>query len=223
MRKKTKKPVIFRPVKGMEQKQDDDINLLLELLVSSSSEKLQRQAFEKLFLFYWKPLKSYAERRIDKDEIDDLLQDMFSFLWLNRKSLLAEKIKNKKSLEKWLMDFVRSKSANIRKQKARQVRIDDENIREEIDNKTVLPAEQLSAVALKEYEEAIQVVVEKLPSDLRLVWSLKRNHDYSTESIAKYMQLTESQVKDKFRKAKIIVQEKMLQIYQLDDLLSGFN
>lgn len=203
----------------MKREQIDDINILLELLGTSSSERLQRQAFEKLFHFYWKPLKNYAERRVADEDIDDLLQDMFSYFWIHRIALLAEKIKNKKDLEKWLMDFVRSKAANIRKQKIKRVGIDDENFRREVDGKTVLAAEQAHFVERKEYEETLRKIVDKLPPDLRLVYSLKRKYNYSIGQIGKYMQLTETQVKEKFRKAKTIVEEKMLQTYMIEDLL----
>ncbi|HBL34637.1 MAG TPA: hypothetical protein DDZ96_12610 [Porphyromonadaceae bacterium] len=203
----------------MKQEQINDLNLLLELLRTSSSEKLQRQAFEKLFHFYWKPLRGYAEPRVADEDIDDMLQDMFSFFWIHRQGLLAEKIKNKKDLEKWLMDFVRSKAANIRKQKTKRVGMDDENFRQEIDNKTVLKEEQIYFVERQGYEKMLLKIVDTLPPDLRLVYSLKRKYGYPVERIATYMQLTEMQVKEKFRKAKAVVEEKILQTYKIEDLL----
>lgn len=198
----------------MEPEKINDMDILLGLLASGNSERLQQEAFEKLFLFFWKPLKRYAEQRVDDKDIDDLLQDVFSGLWLHRKELISEKIKSKKDLEKWLMDSVRSKAANIRRQQMKRVEMDDEDYNREISDKTALAAEQVDFVERKEYEEKMQEIIDKLPPDLRLIYSLKRNHGYSIKLIASYMKLTEIQVKERFRKAKDIIEKRMLEIYR---------
>lgn len=201
-------------------KQCNDINILIQLIASGTPEQLQRDAFEKLYLFYWIPLRNYAEKRTDDDLIEDLLQDVFSYLWIHRKMLVAEKTTNKSTLEKWLMDTVRSKAANLNKFKKKQMQLEDESIVNEIAEKTTIHSEQTDFAERNEYEYKLQETIGKLPPQLKLVYSLKMNYNYSIKEISSYLSISETQVKESFRKAKGIVEEKMLKTYQIDDFLS---
>lgn len=206
----------------MKPVESDDVNEIIEILSSDNSDALKQYAFEKLYLFYWKPLKNYAERRTDNATVEDLLQDVFFDLWIRKDLLIPEKIRNKKDLEKWLMDRIKSKASNIHKSKIKHVDIDNKEFQHEISSKTMLNAEQVDFFEQKEYEEKLQQVINALPPDLRLIYMLKIKQGYSQKQIAYYMRMTETHVKERFKEVKAIVEEKMLLTYQVKKFLSEF-
>lgn len=199
----------------------DDVKEIIEILSSDSADGLKQNAFKKLYLFYWKPLKNYAYRRTDNATVEDLLQDVFSELWMNKSSLMPEKIGNKTDLEKWLMDRIKSKASNSRKSRAKNVDIDNEEYQQEILSKTILHAEQVYTFELKEYEAKLQQVINTLPRDLKLIYMLKIKQGYSLKQIAYYLRMTETDVKERFKEVKAIVEEKMLLTYQIENFLSN--
>jgi RNA polymerase sigma-70 factor (ECF subfamily) len=71
-----------------------------------------RDAFNELYKKYYISLCSYASLLLDKDEVEDVVQDVFLSIWLHRESLNSSR-----SFQGYLLRSVYNTSLNILKRK----------------------------------------------------------------------------------------------------------
>lgn len=155
-------------------------SLIIEL------QKGSIRAYESLFELYYNRVKHFAFGFIkNKDESEEIAQNVFYKLWVNRK-----KIRENESLESYLFtitrneihDFFRTNSYEILYRES--LLNADENIEYEID----------SEFNIQEIKAILQATIEKMPEQRRLVFKMSREKFLSNDEIAKTLSLSKRTV-----------------------------
>ncbi|WP_080905570.1 RNA polymerase sigma-70 factor [Parabacteroides sp. Marseille-P3160] len=143
--------------------------------ISDDDESAYRSLFEQ----YYPPLCIFAKRYIeDKATREDIVQDVFSYIWEKRKSI-APNI----SARNYLITCVKNLCINnLRKQEYLQ------NYQNEfIENAPVYSNGEEDIYTLKELQELLTQTLEKLPSEYRVAFEMSRLEQKSMDEIAKTM------------------------------------
>lgn len=194
----------------------NNIGSLIGLVANSAVIDIRQQAFQKLYLLYWRPLTNYATKiTSDRMGAKDFVQDVFSDLWDHRGVLFGNEITTKKELDDWLLNKVRNLSTNYKKQEARKVTFDDDVHEEDILQRTSIHAEQEEVLEQKEYHEKMEEIVNSLPRGLRIVYNYKVKKGYNLQQISSEMGISVTQVREFFDNAKTIIEEKMMLTYHV--------
>lgn len=169
---------------------------LISLLAQNKEE-----AFNELFDRYWKKLFSAAYKRVQsRESAEELVQDIFSALWINRKKLVIHT-----SVESYFFTSVKYKSLRVLQQTLRSASY-TETVRikaSDSDHST----EQ--TVALHDLQESLDKEVEKLPDKCRTVFQMSRYKNYSTKEIAGLLDISEKTVENHIGKALKILRRKL--------------
>ncbi|TKC07048.1 RNA polymerase sigma factor [Pedobacter frigoris] len=171
-----------------------------------------RSAYTEIFERYSRVMYVYAKNLVrDKDEAEDMVQDVFTSLWDK-----SPRLELKGSLSSYLYSAVRYKFINLVAKKrvrtdyaeAFQLLIDegDYNIDSYINEKELL--------ALIEKEVA------KLPEKMRKVFELSRNAGLSHNQIAQQLNLSEKTVKNHINHALKVLRGKFEVAFIMVYLLS---
>lgn len=143
--------------------------------ISDDDESAYRSLFEQ----YYPPLCIFAKRYIeDKATREDIVQDVFSYIWEKRKSI-APNI----SARNYLITCVKNLCLNnLRKQEYLQ------NYQNEfIENAPVYSNGEEDIYTLKELQELLTQTLEKLPIEYRVAFEMSRLEQKSMDEIAKTM------------------------------------
>ena len=62
--------------------------MLIEKQILSDLKKSDRSAFQSLFRYYYPRLKAYAATMVDDSVAEDLVQDLFLYVWEHREDLI---------------------------------------------------------------------------------------------------------------------------------------
>lgn len=164
---------------------DDDVLLLLQIRQNSKS------AFNRLFEKYWETAYSSAYRRLkDADQAKDIVQDIFTHIWLHR---ATDQIHN---FPAYLGTAIRNKVIKLVTRK-----------------KTVpsffAPLEDLSEKAgnadhqllWKEFYIAYEAWLNTLPPQRQLIFRLRFHDDLPTKDIASRLGLSRKTVQNQLGKA----------------------
>ena len=147
--------------------QQDENTILLGALYGGS-----KVAFEKLYCRFWGRLYLAAYNRLrDKELCEDIIQEIFSQLWIRRSTLAI------KNLESYLFTAVRFQVFRcINEKKCRN------NFVMELSR---LPAEFFDTQqSYREIEEALKNGIEKLPEKCGKIFYLSRQEHLSNKEIA---------------------------------------
>lgn len=132
-----------------------------------------RAAFEALFRLHYRPLCAFAMGYIkDPDKSEDLVQDLFFRLWLDR-----EKVSITTSVKAYLYASVRNRCLNTVKAGAK-VRV----LNEEVDDR--LEEDERSEDEHAERIARVQAAIEALPEERRKVFKLSRYEGLKYQEIA---------------------------------------
>ena len=132
-----------------------------------------RAAFEALFRLHYRPLCAFAMGYVkDADQAEDLVQDLFFRLWLNR-----EKVSVTTSIKAYLYASVRNRCLNAVKSGSRMQVLGDD------------AGEQAQEDAITEDEHSeriarVQAAIEALPEERRRVFKLSRYEGLKYHEIA---------------------------------------
>ncbi|QEM10643.1 MULTISPECIES: RNA polymerase sigma-70 factor [Mucilaginibacter] len=139
-------------------------------------------AFTEIHSRYYAVLYRHALQRLDDSaEVQDLLQELFSYLWDNR-----ETIQFTVSLQAYLYAAVRNRVINVYKRNRLKYDYFD-SLQSFIDNGT---PEADQNIRLKQLTELIETEVEKLPSQMRLVFEMSRKQHLSHQQIANELDIS---------------------------------
>lgn len=170
-------------MKKSEQKSDEDLLLLLKHDHAGAFEQLYKRYWAKLYASAYKKLKS-------KETAEEVIQDFFASIWLNRYKL---DVSSSFSVYAYVsIKFLVFKT--FRKEYLRQQHsaIVTEQI---VDNQI----EEL--LYAKEIEKAIKEGVNSLPERCRNVYELSRDHFKNNKEIAGLLGISEKTVENHLTKA----------------------
>ncbi|MCW5898394.1 MAG: RNA polymerase sigma-70 factor [Flavobacteriales bacterium] len=132
-----------------------------------------RAAFEALFRLHYRPLCVFAMGYVkDSDKAEDLVQDLFFRLWLDR-----EKVNITTSVKAYLYASVRNRCLNVLKAGSK-VRV----LNDEVDDR--LEEEERSEDEHAERIARVQAAIEALPEERRKVFKLSRYEGLKYHEIA---------------------------------------
>lgn len=158
-------------------------------------------AYNEIYNRYWGILYKHALRMLDDiDQAKDVIQDVFTMLWVKSKELQLTS-----SLSAFLYASVRNRTMN---------QIDHSKVRESYLTsleKTIEEGEYSTDELLMEKELAkrIEAELSLLPEKMRRVFELSRIHDYSYKEISEELNISDNTVKKQMSNALKILRMKI--------------
>lgn len=153
---------------------------LLRLLREGSKD-----AFEEIFKFYWKDIYKHACSKLQcKEEAEEVVQDIFTTLWVKRKQLLIT------NLTYYLHASVKNKVLNI----VRSQIVQDkywEHYRVYLTGANAITEE---TVYYNDLKKALEKGTSFLSSKAKTIFQLSRIEGYKTSEIAKRLNISEKTV-----------------------------
>jgi RNA polymerase sigma-70 factor (ECF subfamily) len=179
----------------------DDGELLLQL------RKGDRIAFDELFNRFAEPIHTYIKMRLNgSEEADDVLQEVFIRLWNKRQSIVIHT-----SFRNYLYTIVQhcicdNQRATKRKRYTLTAEMPDHT------EERPMPDEQY------QYKQAYHIwksATNKLPGQMRRIYSMKNEEQLSVKEIASELQLSEQTVKNQLHTAgqRIVKMLRQVQIF----------
>lgn len=163
-----------------------DILLLREMRAGSA------ESFNALYERYWKSVYDNALKRLrNRDQAQDITQDIFSYLWLKKEELSIE------NLPAYLHTSVRNRVLNVFEKEKRYIHF-EQLLCDNIDRH----GEQADAVALRnEFLSAYKALVDSLPSQRKKIFTSYYDEGLSTEEIASQLHLSRKTVQNQLGRA----------------------
>jgi RNA polymerase sigma-70 factor (ECF subfamily) len=176
----------------------------LELLEHQQSNTLKSgdlTTFEMLFRTFYQPLCNYAYTFTqDRDEAEEVVQSTFLSIWEKYKTLEIHT-----AMKPYLYAMVRNSCLNIIKhEKIKQKHVQSEMVLGERSSEAVT-----QTVLAIELDERIQLALEKLPEQCRLIFKLSRFEDLKYAEIAEHLNLSVKTVENQMGKALKIMREQL--------------
>lgn len=164
-------------------------NDLLELF-----QEDETGVFREIYKRYWKKLYSSAYKRLKQTELaEEVVQDFFASLWINRHNLSTINT----SLSSYLYTSVSRRIIDsYRKEMVKQAYVKSLTITEVYSRET---AEQ--KLLLKDLQHHIDLEVDNLPEKCRNVYKLSRIEHKSHKEIASFLGISEKTVENHLSKA----------------------
>lgn len=158
-------------------------------------------AFSVVYNTYWNPLLAIAYRITqDKDQAEDIVQEVFVSLWNRRKEI------NIVSLPNYLATAVKFATFKSLQRSRRQ----NEILQQETNPLQLqLDEEAVEAKFLKEYLDGI---VEKMPERCRLVFRMSRDEQKTNKEISSELEITEKAVEAQITKALKILKSSLRKV-----------
>ncbi len=149
-----------------------------------------RAAFEALFRLHYRPLCGFAMGYLkDADKAEDLVQDLFFRLWLDR-----EKVNVSTSVKAYLYASVRNRCLNAMKSGAK-VRALNEEVDDHIHEEERSEDEHTERIA------RVQAAIEALPEERRKVFKLSRYEGLKYHEIAERLGISVKTVENQMGSA----------------------
>ena len=166
----------------------------LENLIKSCI-KQNRQAQEELYHLYKKTLFVLSLKYCaNETEAEDNLHNSFIEIFTNIK-----KFDNKGSFEGWMKRITINKAIDSYKKKLQHITLKDDNIQD-----TTIDEDEL------EYSlDYILSIIQELPHQYRLVFSLYELDDYSHQEISEMLSISTGTTKSNLHRARLLLKEKI--------------
>lgn len=178
-----------------------DSDLLLQL------KEGNRTAFDEIFNRFAEPIHTYIKLRLNgSEEADDVLQEVFIRLWNKRQSIVIHT-----SFRNYLYTIVQHCICDhVRASKRKRYTLSEEM--PESTERRALPDEQY------QYKQAYSIwknATNKLPGQMRRIYSMKNEDQLSVKEIACELQLSEQTVKNQLHTAgqRILKMLRQVQIF----------
>ena len=159
--------------------------------------------FELMYRFYFQRMVLFANKYVyDLDEAENIVQDVFLNLWMNR-----EKLDPGKNIKMYLYIAVRNRALNV---------IKHLNIKRDYQEKiTIREADYQtpeSNVLYKETEQTVNKVLQKLPEKCRMVFLMSRLDHLTYQEIAQILGISVKTVENHMGKAIKILRSQLSHI-----------
>ena len=150
-------------------------------------------AFEEIYSRYWKKLYSAAFKRVQSREIsEEIVQDIFTSLWINREILAIEKV------SAYLFTAVKYKIINHLQREMSRRTYSKLIVNEPAalhDNSTE------ETVFLNEFDEALEQEIKKLPPKRQQIFKMSRQEHLSIKQVASHLGISEKTAENQLGKA----------------------
>lgn len=158
-------------------------NVLISDLINDD-----RDAFCTLYAKYRSKLRLFIIRFLNSaDMADDICQDVFTIIWINRKFLDVEA-----SFQAYLYTITRNRILNFIRDSAHMQSLDESILAQAID----AGEDTLARITTGELEEALAQAVEHLTGRQKEIFLMSRNQGLSHREIAQKLNLSASTVND---------------------------
>jgi RNA polymerase sigma-70 factor, ECF subfamily len=166
----------------------------MHITISKIEELIRRlknddkSALDEIFHYYYPRLYNFSKRILKiEDEIDDILQDVFLKIWINR-----NKINNPETFNSFIFTITKNALLNLIRSN-----INKQTFKEEFSRK-VISAEYftIDQIEFKEIQTAIDQIVSRLPEKRQKVFLLSRIEGLSNKEIAQKLNISEKTVED---------------------------
>ena len=151
-------------------------------------KKEDKSAVDELFQYYYPRLYHFSRSILKiESEIDDILQDVFVKIWLNR-----HKISNAETFNSYIFTITKNEVLNVLRSKLK-----DQNFKNELFIRSVAEEYQNpTSVEFDEIKAGIDKIVAGLPEKRRHVFILSRTEGLSNKEIAQQLNISEKTVED---------------------------
>lgn len=157
--------------------------------------------FEMFFKAYYQPLCNYAYTFVqDRDEAEEIVQATFLSFWEKRQG-----IEVRTSLKSYFYTMVRNACLNVIKHE----KIKQRHVGEELALADRAHDSVAQKVLASELEGRIQIAMEKLPEQCRLIFKLSRFEEMKYAEIAGELNLSIKTVENQMGKALKIMREQL--------------
>jgi len=148
----------------------------------------EKTALDDLFGYYYPRLFHFSKSILKiENQIDDVLQEVFVKLWLNR-----QKISNAETFNSYIFTITKNEVLNLIRTNLR-----DNTFRNELFRHSVAEEFQVqSQLEFKEVKSGIDQVVSQLPEKRRQIFILSRTEGLSNKEIAQQQNISEKTVED---------------------------
>jgi len=147
-----------------------------------------KSAVDELFGYYYPRLYHFSKSILKiEDGIDDILQEVFVKIWLNR-----YKIGNPDTFNAWIFTITKNEVLNLIRNNLK-----DQTFKDELFLRSV--AEEYQTQNFIEFEEikaGIDKIVTSLPEKRQQVFILSRTEGFSNKEIAQQLNISEKTVED---------------------------
>lgn len=150
-------------------------------------------AFNQLFLKFYKPLLLFANFIVEEDEAKDLIADLFLELWEKRTRLGIHS-----SVSAYLHTALKNKAINRKKRIERNIYLDESQLNNIRDTAFAAPDRLLMT---KEFNEQIEFHIGRLPERCRMIFLLNRDNKLSYQEIAQLLDISLNTVKTQMFRA----------------------
>ena len=156
-------------------------NHILELLCNGN-----HQAFDDVYIAYYNKIKNFINGLIKSDyEAEELTQDIFMKLWINR-----ETIDPNKSFNSYMYTIARNTAFNYLKHKIVETTYEyNHSIPEGIE-------ETEEIIFANEIKLLIDLTIEKMPEKRKQIFKLSRNEGFTNQEIAEKLNLSKKTVEN---------------------------
>lgn len=159
-------------------------------------------AFHEIYQRFFPVLYMHALKRIaDAELVKDLLQDIFTSIWKNRKTLQIQQ-----SVSAYIYAAVRFKVINIYQQQQQVTKYLD-SLADFMNREEPVQADFL--VRQKDLSSLIEQEVAQLPPGMRRIFMMSRFEQLSHKEIAASLELSEQTVKTQVKKALRILRKRL--------------
>lgn len=149
-------------------------------------------AFEEIYLRYWRKLYSAAYKRVQSREVsEELVQDIFTSLWINRQTLTIE------ILSSYLYTAIKYKVINHLERELSRRNYAEVQISTQVsmDNSTE------ETVLLNELNLALEREIQKLPPKRQQIFKMSRQEHLSIKQVASHLGISEKTAENQLGKA----------------------
>ena len=158
-----------------------DIRFNLENILSALA-KDQESSLEELYTYFYPRLYEFSRSFLKQEQdIDDILQEVFIRIWLNRK-----KINDPATFNSYIFTITR----NLLLNKLRS-RLNNQKLKEEIRKLSIAKEfENLDLVQYQELKKSVEELIDELPGRQQEIFVLSRTEGMSHKEIATKLDIT---------------------------------
>lgn len=161
---------------------DDGLNRIVKGLGQDN-----KKALDELYQYYYPRLYGFSKGFLKvEDDIDDILQDVFVKIWLNRR-----KINNVKTFNSWIFTITKNAILTYFREKTRHNEFES-RLQQLATTEVVLNAD----VEYEDLKKQTDLIIDKLPEKRKEIFRLSREEGMSYKEISEKMGISIKTVED---------------------------